>query len=186
MASSFWPAAASIASPWSTCGSTHNGGRAECASQGLWYDADANCAPSAPAAETFQPRFPPRRPPAFVSVIRSIAAALGRWPARQLMPKRHFAAVNCCIAKAPHDAPAPVFKSVQNCSDSVLRRTHPESRAPLGEQEANIDQFIACLNIARYVDLLKAETDRTKRGLLQKLSVEEKDQTGPAALYGHG
>ena len=101
-------------------------------------------------------------------------------------PKRHFAAVNCCIAKAPHDEPAPVFKSVQNCSDSVLRRTHPESRAPLGEQEANIDQFIACLNIARYVDLLKAETDRTKRGLLQKLSVEDKDQTGPVALYGHG
>ncbi len=27
----------------------------------------------------------PRRPPAFVSVIRCLAAALGRWPARQLM-----------------------------------------------------------------------------------------------------
>ena len=49
-----------------------------------------------------------------------------------------------------------------------------------------MDQFIARLNIAHHVDLLKAETDRTKRGLLQKLSVEEKDQTGPVALYGHG
>ena len=32
----------------------------------------------------------PRRSPAFVSLIRCLAAALGRWPTRQLMtPSRH-------------------------------------------------------------------------------------------------
>ena len=37
-----------------------------------------------------------------------------------------------------------------------------------------MDKFVALLNIAHYVKLLKTETNRTKRGLLQKLLVEEK------------
>ena len=43
----------------------------------------------------------PRRPSAFVSVIRCLAAALGRWPARQLMT--HFDSLPtaiCCRAVA--------------------------------------------------------------------------------------
>ena len=37
-----------------------------------------------------------------------------------------------------------------------------------------MDKFVALLNIAHYVKLLKTETNRTKRGLLHKLLAEEK------------
>jgi hypothetical protein len=37
-----------------------------------------------------------------------------------------------------------------------------------------MDKFVALLNIAHYVKLLKSETNCAKRGLLQKLLAEEK------------
>ena len=87
-------------------------------------------------------------------------------------------------------APPRARARVQKCSNllkySVLRRSILQSRAPLGEREANIDRFTAYLNIACYVDLLKTETDCTKRDCHKSFRPKIKNQTGPVALYGRG